>query len=151
MRAGNITEVEGDWRWSPADEEEIDSSVCTHQTRCSSSHPHTYTHTDLHALVCMRSENTHISQLINFQRRQPRLLSCHTDTPYPCRGAIYMAQLYHTAYSITPTEEMLFFYLFLSFSFSPFTQTLMESQHTHCTTLYWGKAAFSIDLCVARL
>lgn len=89
----------------------------------------------MYVCVCALSKNTHISQFINFQICQHRLLSCHTHlTPAGVLYilyTVYKAQLYHTTYSITHTEEVLFsVFIFLILSL---TQTLMDTQHTHCT------------------
>lgn len=101
MRAGNITGVEAGWRWSPADEEEIVSSVCTHITRRWPSHA--YTDRDVHMCMSSLSKHTYLPthQLSELQPQAPVL------SHIPAIYSIYMAQLYDTTYSHTHTEDML--------------------------------------------
>lgn len=107
---------------------------------------------DVH--MCMRSLIWH-SYLPSHQLSE---MQTQVRTRLTCRGAFYSiyitAQLYHTTYytvvSLTLHWGFFFLSVFISStSFSP--PTVMETQHTHMTTPHRGKAAFSIDLCLARM
>lgn len=153
MRAGNITEVEADWRWSPVDEGEIVSSICTHI--------HVYMYPDVKASILLITGCAHVYALSHMTLISPisstfRDANAGSNTPY-LQGCFLQHIYYSTIishyilhYSITHTALRFLFFssVFIFLIFSP---TVMDTQHTHMTTLHRGKAAFSIDLCLSRM